>query len=84
MSLYGILRPRWIVLATAFCASLFLTACGSMVGGNSLGPGIAPQFTSTPRTTAFDGAANFETNPNRSALPTASVSVISAPMLISN
>jgi hypothetical protein len=29
--------------------------------------------------TLLDGAANFETSPNRSALPTASVSVVSAP-----
>ena len=31
-------------------------------------------------TAVLDGAANFETQPNRSALPTASVSVISAPI----
>lgn len=30
----------------------------------------------------LDGAANFETSPNRSALPTASVSIISAPITI--
>ena len=57
MSLSGILRRRWIVLATAFCATLFLTACGSMVGGNTLGPGIAPQFTGTPGITASQGTA---------------------------
>jgi len=33
-------------------------------------------------TTILDGAANFETKPNRSALPTASASVISAPITI--
>jgi hypothetical protein len=57
MPLSGILRPRWIVLVTTFCASLFFTACGSMVGGNSLEPGIAPQFASTPTTTASQGTA---------------------------
>jgi hypothetical protein len=31
----------------------------------------------------LDGQANFETSPNRSALPTASVSVVSAPITIS-
>lgn len=31
-------------------------------------------------TAILDGAANFETRPNRSALPTASVSVVSAPI----
>lgn len=31
-------------------------------------------------TAILDGAANFETQPNRSALPTASVSVVSAPI----
>jgi hypothetical protein len=35
-------------------------------------------------TAVLDGAANFETHPNRSALPSAAVSVISAPMLMSN
>jgi hypothetical protein len=35
-------------------------------------------------TAILDGAANFETSPNRSALPTASVSVISAPITISS
>jgi hypothetical protein len=33
-------------------------------------------------TAILDGAANFETQPNRSALPTASVSVVSAPITI--
>lgn len=32
----------------------------------------------------LDGAANFETQPNRSALPTASVSVVSAPILVNS
>jgi hypothetical protein len=32
----------------------------------------------------LDGRANFETSPNRSALPTASVSVVSAPITVSN
>jgi len=31
-------------------------------------------------TAILDGAANFETQPNRSALPTASVSIVSAPI----
>jgi hypothetical protein len=31
----------------------------------------------------LDGHANFEASPNRSALPTASVSVVSAPITIS-
>jgi hypothetical protein len=30
----------------------------------------------------LDGAGNFETQPNRSALPTSSVSVVSAPMMV--
>jgi hypothetical protein len=33
-------------------------------------------------TAILDGAANFETQPNRSALPTASVSVVSAPIMV--
>ena len=33
-------------------------------------------------TAALDGRANFETSPNRSALPTASASVVSAPITI--
>lgn len=33
-------------------------------------------------TAILDGAANFETQPNRSALPTASVSVVSAPITV--
>ena len=35
-------------------------------------------------TAILDGAANFETRPNRSALPTAFVSVVSAPTTISS
>jgi hypothetical protein len=35
-------------------------------------------------TAILDGAANFETRPNRSALPTASVSVVSAPITTTN
>jgi Fibronectin type III domain len=35
-------------------------------------------------TALLDGAANFETRPNRSALPTASVSVVSAPITITS
>jgi len=31
-------------------------------------------------TAILDGAANFETSPNRSALPTASASIVSAPI----
>ena len=34
-------------------------------------------------TAVSDGAANFETQPNRSALPTASISVVSAPITVS-
>jgi len=34
-------------------------------------------------TAMLDGAANFETSPNRSALPTASASIVSAPITIS-
>ena len=33
-------------------------------------------------TAILNGAANFETQPNRSALPTASVSVVSAPIMV--
>jgi len=35
-------------------------------------------------TAILDGAANFESRPNRSALPTASVSVVSAPINVSS
>ena len=35
-------------------------------------------------TAILDGAANFETSPNRSALPTASVSVVSAPITVTS
>jgi fibronectin type III domain protein len=35
-------------------------------------------------TAILDGAANLETQPNRSALPTASVSIVSAPITINN
>jgi hypothetical protein len=34
-------------------------------------------------TAVLDGAANFETHPNRSELPTAAVSVVSAPITVS-
>ena len=57
----------------------FLDACGAIVGGNSPGPGLAPQFASTPGNAASQGAGytyQIVLTPTTSA---ATLKLVSAP-----
>lgn len=79
MYLSGNLPWRWAVFVSVLCVSLFLSACGAVVGGNSPGPGLPPQFTSTPGTAASQGSAYTYQIVLTTATSAATLTLVTAP-----